>query len=523
MKKFLILSFFTLAYLIMEAQSYSFVTSISEQAWQVVPGQNGSFYTVTWLPNCPDDYISIRYFNKMGEVVNTFSSPPYIGSISSISAITNSLNNIVIYLLLDDINHMLYEFDSTGTMVWNNTIQFTDPQIKYTKLVQSATGYYLLGNTYTTLWTDSAHAIITKLSPNGNHQWTKYYRMNNSNPASTHFNDMLYENNLLICVGRYYYTNEVVGQVPGRPVVSLLDTAGNLLQSYYYMVDSNFIGFDKYEFVQLDKTPSGKYYLVGNDFGNEHALFKMDSSFNIEWIMEKLSGKSTAMCAGYNEDVFISPEGEHSNFALQFDSAGNVIGDHVTKNPSASVDFTFGHITSLYRHNCGFLFSNDETMIAHTDHSFSNCLDSSYTGYINYYPVNTFFRRTASLSSGFLTSFDEYSMTQGYHTTTSTAVNYCLSVFSCDSISEIIHESRNYDEINIYPDPAKEHIYISFPGSFSGTRMQLYDISGKKIREEFYNVNGIHSVEVYDLSGGIYMLKLISPTSVVVRKIIIEK
>jgi len=521
MKKYLIISALILSSIFVEAQSYSFVKTIEENALQVAPGKNGIFYSVSWEPNCPDDYIVIRYFSKTGDVVNSFKSPPYTGSFNSIHAITNNENNIVLYLRLNDINHLIYEFDSTGTLVWNNNLQFTNPVVKYTKLILSPTGYYLLGNTYTTVWADSSQAVITKLSTTGIHQWTKYYRMNNSAPASTHFNDMLYLNDSLLCAGRYYYTGDVAGQAPFRPVISRLDTSGNVVESFYYMVDSSFMGFDEYEFIQLDKTPSGNFYLVGNNFGNEHALFKMNSSLNIEWIMEKLSGRSTAMCAGYNEDVFISPEGEYRNFILQFDPSGQVTGNHVTKNPSSGADFTYGHVTNLKRHDCGFLFSNNETIIVHTDKSMTNCLDSSVTGFTNYYPVSSFYRGVASLSSGNLTSFNEYGMTQVYSAVSSTAVTHCSSAFSCNGTAEI--ENIDKDKTDVFPNPANEFLFIILPESLSCTNIILSDINGRIIRNEKISTCGTHRFSLSGLSGGFYLLKLISIDRIVVRKIFIDR
>ena len=504
----------------MEGQSYSFIETIEEDVWQLVPGQDGSFYTVSWEPDCPNDFITIRYFNEMGEIVNSFKSPPYIGSFNSIDAVTNSANNIVLYLRIGDINHLLYEFDSLGNLIWNNNLQFPNPILKFTKIILSPTGYYLLGNTYTTIWTDSAQAVITKLSPTGKHQWTKSYRMNNSTSASTHFNDILYENDNLICVGRYYYTNEVIGQPPLRPIVSRLDTAGNLLQSFYYMVDSSFMGFDKYEFMQIDKTDIGNYYLVGNNVGNEHALFKMDGNFNIEWINERLSGRATAMCAGYDDDVFISPATNYQNFVMQFNPSGQVIANHVTKNPSSGISFGSGQITHLKRYACGFLFSNQDKMIGHTDKNLSNCLDSSITNYGNYYPVTNFYRNSTSLESGEINSPNEYISTSGYSPHYSVAVSHCSSTYTCNVSSIILNEEKN--GIKIFPNPANEILNITFPDNYTDTKFLLYDINGKIIKNVSYTNSDNLSIDLSDISKGIYFLKLIYNKSTVVRKVVVN-
>lgn len=504
----------------LQAQSYSFVKSISENALHIVPAQNGSFYTVSWQPNCPNDYMQIRYFNKMGDVLNTFKSPAYLASITSIDAITKPNNNLVLYLASGDINHLLYEFDSTGALIWNNNLQFTSPITKYTKLVLSPTGFYLLGNTYASFTADSSKAIITKLSATGKYQWSKYYKMNSTNPSNTHFNDMIYDNNKLLCVGRYFYCNAVSGWPPFRPIVSVLDTAGNLQQSYYYMVDSTAIigGFDEYEFMKLDKTPAGNFYLVGNRAGNEHTLFKMNSSFNISWIKEKLSGKSTAMCAGYNEDVFIVPDGEFDNFVLQFDSTGQVISNHITKNSTPGFNLAFGHLINIERSDCGFLVSNNETMLAHTNKSMAYCIDSTSTSFGNYYAVNNYYRGNANLTTESVNTPNEYTMTSGYTVLSSTSTSLCNTTYTCGNTpngTTAYHEN----EINIYPNPASSTIYIELPQNISAATLVMYDMHGKQVLQKDNVKTGIYTIHLSDYPTGFYVLRLSSNNNVWYKKI----
>lgn len=515
-----LLSFVSLLFIALlgNAQSYSFVKSVDDVIWRMVPAEDGTFYTLTWLPNCPDDFIVVRYFNRMGDLVSAFKSPAYIGSLTSIEAVAKANNHLVLYLGDGDINHLLYEFDTNGTLIWNNNIQFTNPVIKFRKIISSPTGYYLLGNTYSASWGDSSQAIITKLSDVGKHVWTNHYGITPSSPASSHFNDILYDNNQLICVGRYYYDNQMVGQPPFRPTVSLLDTAGNVIQSYCYIVDSGmFTGFDYYEFMQISKTPGGHFYLVGNNFGNEHALFKMDSGFNLEWIREKLSGKSTAMCAGYNEDVFIAPDGEFSNFLMQFDGTGQMIGNHVTKNPASIYDLSYGHVMQLFRHDCGFLLSNQEDMYAHVDKSFAYCLDSTTSVYGNYYAVNTFYRRSANFVSGALTSFNEYIGLSPYTIVTSSIITHCTSTYNCTgttSISEV-----NDEQIKIYPNPASSVLYMDLPEMYTNSNITLLDMNGRVLMSQFAGNGGMYEFNLAGLSAGVYILRIEHNKNVIVHKV----
>src|SRR5690606_7719181 len=111
-------------------------------------------------------------------------------------------------------------------------------------------------------FTDSSRAIIAKLNSLGNVRWVKYYRMNSALAALTDFNDLLVEGNQLLVAGAYYYTSQYLGQGPYRPILAVLDTAGNFQNGYYYITDSStFAGFEKYQFTSLNKTPNGSYYL----------------------------------------------------------------------------------------------------------------------------------------------------------------------------------------------------------------------------------------------------------------------
>jgi hypothetical protein len=522
------MKFFTFCSLLLlalssQAQSYSFIKTLSEDIWRIVPAQNGTFYSITWTPDCPDDLITISFFNEKGEIQNTFQSPPYIGSLTSIDGVVNSNNHLVLYLGDGDINHLIYEFDANGNFIWNNSLQFTSPIIKFTKIITSPTGYYLLGNTYAATGTDSSFAVLTKLSMIGKHQWTKKYGVPRTSTASTHFNDILYHNNALICVGRYYYANQWAGQGPMRPTVSVLDTAGNLMQNYCYVVDSSaFFGFDYYEFVQISKTPNNHFYLVGNNGGNEHALFKMNSNYNIQWIRERLSGKSNAMCAGYNEDVFIVPDGPTDNFVQSFDSTGQVTGNHITKNPSSGFNLSYGKVVSIKQHDCGFLLINNDAMYAHVNKNFVYCLDSSKTSNIgNYYPVNNYYRRTISLFSAPLTNLNQYVITSGYGNISKTAVTHGIISYTCSSTMATTNPSQ--ENLKVYPNPSNSVIYVELSQNYRNAKIALYEPTGKLVLSEVATETGLHSLDISKVSAGVYLLCVQQGEEIFTQKVQVVK
>lgn len=501
------------------AQSYSFIKTVSEDIWRIVPAQNGTFYSITWTADCPEDLITISYFNEKGEILNTFQSPPYIGSIISVYGLATNNNHLILYLSDATINHLLYEFDTDGTLIWNNNMQFTNPTIKVNKIVPSPTGYYLLGTTNSMNNKDTGFATITKVSPLGKHQWTKKYGITPTSAASTRFNDMIYHNNSLIAVGRYYYLTPWVGQGQMRPTVSVLDTAGNLLQNYCYVVDSSaFNGFDYYEFMQISKTPNNRFYLIGNNGGNEHALFKMNSAYNIQWIKEKLSGKALAMCEGYNEDVFVAPANGYDNLVLRFDSTGVITGNHITKNPSSGFQLDYGQVVSIKKHDCGFLLINDDAMYAHVPKDFSYCLDSTKTSGIgNYYAVNNFYRRSISLVSSSVGTPNQFVITASYLPITKTAVTHGIVSYTCSNT--MANESPIQDNLKVYPNPTKSMLYIELPQAYSHATITLYETTGRVALQQVSNDSGLYALEVGKLSAGVYVLQVQQNERVFTQKV----
>ena len=482
------------------ALNYRFVKTLNEVALRILPAGNGNFYTISTQLDCPDDHVLIRYFSPQGQLLNGFQSPAYIGDITSLDALVRPNGNIVLYIRMNDINHHLYEFTSAGSLVWNNNLQFTNPVIKFVKIKEAnGGGLYLLGNTLQSNWSDSSRAILTRLNPVGKHIWTKYYRMNNTLPASTEFNDIVVENNRLVLCGRFYYPGTMTGWAPYRPLITLTDTAGSLQQSYYYMVDSTIIGFDDYEFVQMRKSNAGNYYFMAFNFGNEHAFFKIDAQFQLKWIREHLSGRANTICTGANDDLYYVPESPPMNFVAHFDSAGNDLPGHITKD-APGTDIEYGHIIQIEADDCGYLLTSTENMLARTDANMNYCIDSTYNYPVPYYPVTTFYRANAYLQQGVLTSLNEYLMTAGYTSASGTLTDICSSTFSCGGATG--WEDVNLQKLSVFPNPAGEEIHISVPEPGFA---ELYDPLGRLVLKN----EGSPVLQLQSIPSGIYQLKWI--------------
>jgi hypothetical protein len=76
----------------------------------------------------------------------------------------------------------------------------------------------------------------------------------------------------------------------------------------------------------------------------------------------------------------------------------------------------------------------------------------------------------------------------------------------------------NIAGLRIYPNPAKEVVYVSVA---EGTldKLELFSMSGKKVKEIRYNSNYI---QVDDLSSGLYLLKVYQGGKQTFRRLLID-
>ncbi len=90
--------------------------------------------------------------------------------------------------------------------------------------------------------------------------------------------------------------------------------------------------------------------------------------------------------------------------------------------------------------------------------------------------------------------------------------NYCLNVG--------IEDELFYDEIIVYPNPAKEIINIELPKHIEINNIQIFDMLGKEVSFDFINQN---QISIDKLEIGVYTLRLILGNEVLLTKKIIKE
>ena len=95
--------------------------------------------------------------------------------------------------------------------------------------------------------------------------------------------------------------------------------------------------------------------------------------------------------------------------------------------------------------------------------------------------------------------------------------NHCTDIDTI--VVEIISGIGNQnmkDDIQIYPNPARDEFYISSENQIL-ERVVVYNSIGKIIISEKINSN-IHSIDISKFSNGIYFVRLISKTGEIIIK-----
>ncbi|WP_445453792.1 DUF4397 domain-containing protein [Flavobacterium sp. 25HG05S-40] len=73
------------------------------------------------------------------------------------------------------------------------------------------------------------------------------------------------------------------------------------------------------------------------------------------------------------------------------------------------------------------------------------------------------------------------------------------------------------EKISIYPNPVQSIVNIAMPYDFDQTRITVFDLNGRKVRE----ASSVNYVDVSGIDGGVYMLSLEIDNKVITKKIVI--
>jgi hypothetical protein len=90
-------------------------------------------------------------------------------------------------------------------------------------------------------------------------------------------------------------------------------------------------------------------------------------------------------------------------------------------------------------------------------------------------------------------------------------------------ISTVIPEKKLKQQVNIYPVPAAQNIFVDFSNGIMVEQMLLIDMSGRISQVNYSVVGNSAMLDVANVANGIYTLKIITDNGVAHEKVIIRK
>jgi hypothetical protein len=120
------------------------------------------------------------------------------------------------------------------------------------------------------------------------------------------------------------------------------------------------------------------------------------------------------------------------------------------------------------------------------------------------------------------TTQDLINVVQGTYTVTITDANLCVYVTSYTVVTTPTSEIVNDLIFNVYPNPTTDKVFIDLNAAeLSGSELRVTDMKGRLIMKRIINsVDNTISIDMSDLNGGVYMLKIENSKVSVIRKLV---
>lgn len=496
---------------ISKAQQTAFVQHYNANEYLLATAvtPNGGYYSIGESFTCPNDSVRIRYFDRDGNLKWYFRTNGYLGhSLGGTNGLCTAIgpnNQLLLYVFTNEMNHMLFNIDSMGNLIWQK--QWVYNEVLYKKIIATSNGYFLLGNIVTSNLLSSA--ILTRISGSGNFLWSKKYTYSIS-PYTLYMSDMILKDNQLICAGR------TLSESYMRPCVMQLDTSGTIIKSHSYVIDSN---LNWNEFVQIEQTPKGNFYLLSKST-LEHSILKLNSQFDISWCQYYVL-TCKAICAGYNEDVFTTYYTR--NYLLHIDSSGNHLKTHYTKESQIGYKYelhgNYGFITSIAKRNCGFIITKIlDNILLQTNEKGEYCMDSSVTVAPISWPLVKNKHTNINIIESSYTAPVVNALSINLVQFPFTVFTYCSSSYSCSqALQQSDYSAENY--FSIYPNPASSNLIIDIKESSKQIEMDLIDLFGAVVLSKHKLQQGKNNIALPALSPGIYFARIKIDDHVYFKKI----
>ncbi len=267
-----------------------------------------------------------------------------------------------------------------------------------------------------------------------------------------------------------------------------LDTSGTILWQNYYPSGTYANGsFDAMEMPNGDIVFIGGagYSITGNGTLRRPMLTRLDASGNLIW--QKEYGEQAV-----GHDFFTFLVNEKNNFVIS--------GEIFSSNNTAS-----GMVYEINQ-NGDSLFSREYRILPNSQNYFRDIVQAPDRGYC---------------FSGFVSPMNGDGGNQDIWLL-KTDSTFCESAVSCGYPTSVRDISYELGEVSVYPNPAKDILYIDLGVAYKNTKIEIYNAVGDLVLTEQLTTQN-SSLLTHHLTSGIYFYKAICGDKISQNKMVIIK
>ena len=324
---------------------------------------------------------------------------------------------------------------------------------------------------YMTGWVDSLYKnsdiLLIKTDTSGNEIWKKKIGLPNYDETAWCIK-ISSDNKLLICGNRRLHNN----QATNGAFVLKADTNGAIIWEKYF--PSNY-GLAATGMVEL---PNGDIVAIaGKGYGStvsRYELIKLDASGNV--VFDKTYGPMADRAEAYS--LIQNQEGNLVAAGQMYYSANNSVNG----------------LMYVFNQNGDSIFSREYAVQPGSQNYFRDLVQAPDKGYVFSGFISPIF------ANGGTGNQDIWLL--------KTDSTFCEGAFNCGYPTAITEaEALEAGEMSVYPNPAKDVLYIDFVNNYEKRKIEIYDSFGKLVLNEDVSTQN-SSLNIHHLQSGVYFYRI---------------
>jgi len=494
------------------SQSIICDNNVSKAAFNVLRHSSGNYFITGWLYDSSMDDVYMLFIktdpngnfiwqktygnrNEYGEqIIETSDKNILIGG-STFSFPTTTT----------DEDWYLIKLDTAGNVIWQNG--FGKPgYLNYdgavAGLIETSDSNYVACGGYPAVRSDCDtywDGCIRKVSKDGDLMWERFYRsyFSMTNPVTdwflNHVSSILYKNNDLFVIGNW---RSGIGRARGY--LQKITENGDICWNREYFAIDNLTN-NQY-FVSFKPTSDNGFILAGygNDY-DSHGYFPSQQAWLVKTDSLGIDGLCYTAPPELNIDIVLPATvncsdtitvyayiaGKSAPYTIET-SIGQVIDS--IYYPPLFVPVEIG--LSEAEIDCGgnIIYTQQITEATLSNHEWGQCIAK---------PVEFYTPHTSGSQQINITVTDAYGESK----------TISKEVWVNDNCGSGIADEENVNPITLYPNPAREVLYVDVPLDTELAGAEIYNSVGQVVANLGIHAN-LNVVSISDLTSGVYILKI---------------